>query len=68
MQPNCYEYDHDPSRQNIDDKGKLVEDLLKMLKEGSSSDVKIVLEDGEIHANKDILIYKVEFIFVENSL
>ena len=56
MQPNCYEYDHDPSRQNIDDKGKLVEDLLKMLKEGSSSDVKIVLEDGEIHANKDILI------------
>ena len=33
----------------------LISDLMKMIATGSSSDVKIVLEDGEICANKDVL-------------
>ena len=33
----------------------LIADLMKMIATGSSSDVKIVLEDGEIFANKDVL-------------
>ena len=33
----------------------LIFDLMKMISKGSSNDVKIVLKDGEIYANKDIL-------------
>ena len=35
---------------------QLSQDLLKMLEKGSSNDVTIVLEDGEVRANKDILV------------
>ena len=35
---------------------QLSQDLLKMLEKGSSNDVTIVLEDGEVKANKDILM------------
>ena len=52
----------DPYVQKIDDRGKLVEDLLKMIKGGSSNDVQIVLEDREIQANKDILIARSEYL------
>ena len=52
----------DPAVQKIDDRGKLVEDLLKIIKGGSSNDVQIVLEDGEIQANKDILIARSEYL------
>ena len=34
---------------------KLVQDFLGMLTSGSSNDVKLILEDGEILANKDVL-------------
>ena len=54
-------FDHDPAIQNLDDKSKLAEDLLKMLKDGTSNDVKIVLEDGEIRANKDILMARSDY-------
>ena len=35
---------------------RLTEDLLKLLENGSSNDVTIILEDGELRANKDILM------------
>ena len=54
-------FDYDPAIQNLDDKSKLAEDLLKMLKNGTSNDVKIVLEDGEIRANKDILMARSDY-------
>ena len=38
-----------------------VEDILKMLDRGSLNDVKIVLDDGEILANKDILMARSEY-------
>ena len=34
---------------------KVIDDLLKMMCQGTSHDVTIVLEDGEISANKDLL-------------
>ena len=34
---------------------KFVTDILSMLKKESLNDVKIILEDGEIRANKDVL-------------
>ena len=40
---------------------KLVQDLLGMLSRGSSNDVKIILEDGEILANKDVLSARCDF-------
>ena len=33
----------------------MISDIMKMITTGTSNDVKIVLEDGEIHANKDVL-------------
>ena len=33
----------------------LISDLMQMMTTGTSNDVKIVLEDGEIYANKDVL-------------
>ena len=43
------------------DRDTLVEDLLKMLERGSNNDVKIKLRDGEIVANKDILVARSEY-------
>ena len=43
------------------DRDSLAEDLLKMLERGSNSDVKIKLRDGEIVANKDILVARSEY-------
>ena len=45
----------------VDGKDKLFKDLLKMLSGGSSNDVKIVLEDGEILANKDVLSARCDY-------
>jgi len=39
----------------VNRRDELIADLMKMIATGSSSDVKIVLEDGEIFANKDVL-------------
>ena len=39
----------------------LIFDLMKMISKGSSNDVKIVLKDGEIFANKDILTARCAF-------
>ena len=36
-------------------------DMLKMLKDGSSNDVKIILDDGELLANKDVLAARCEY-------
>ena len=40
----------------MDDNEEFVEDILKMVQAGSLNDVKIRLSDGEIVANKDILM------------
>ena len=40
---------------------KLVQDLLGMLSRGSSNDVKIILEDEEILANKDVLSARCDY-------
>ena len=45
----------------VDGKDKLSKDLFKMLLGGSSNDVKIVLEDGEILANKDVLSARCDY-------
>ena len=42
-------------------KSKLGLDLLKRLSRGSSNDVKILLEDGEILANKDVLSARCDY-------
>ena len=39
----------------------LIADLMRMMAQGSSNDVKIVLEDGEIYANKDVLSARCEY-------
>ena len=46
---------------SFEDRSKLVEDLTRMLERGSLSDVKIKLSDGEIFANKDILMARNDF-------
>ena len=45
----------------LEDRDMLVEDLLKMLERGSPNDVKIKLKDGEIAANKDILMARSDY-------
>ena len=40
---------------------ELSKDMLKMLKDGSSNDVKIILDDGELLANKDVLAARCEY-------
>ena len=45
----------------LKDRGMLAEDLLKMLERGSLNDIKIKLSDGEIVANKDILMARSEY-------
>ena len=39
----------------------LIFDLMKMISKGSSNDVKIVLKDGEILANKDVLCARSDY-------
>ena len=48
------EYDHD-------DRDQFAKDILKMLERGSPNDVKIKLSDGEIFANKDILMARSDY-------
>ena len=38
-----------------------MEDILCLLKNGSSNDIRIILEDGEIQANKDVLSTRCEY-------
>ena len=45
----------------LDGRDKFVEDILQLLKKGSSIDVRIILEDGEILANKDVLSTRCEY-------
>ena len=45
----------------FDDRDQFAEDILKMLKRGSPNDVKIRCEDGDISANKDILMARSEY-------
>ena len=40
---------------------KLSSDMLKILKNGSSNDVKIILGDGELMANKDVLAARCDY-------
>ena len=40
---------------------KFKSDIMKMMTNGTSNDVKIVLEDGEIQANKDVLCARSDF-------
>lgn len=46
---------------SFDDREEFVEDVLGMLEKGSSNDIKIVLKDGEIFANLDILQRRSEY-------
>ena len=46
---------------NFEDRKQFDEDILKLLERGSSNDVKIKLSDGEINANKDILMARSEY-------
>ena len=39
----------------VDRRDKFVSDIMAMITNGTSNDVKIVLKDGEISANKDVL-------------
>ena len=48
----------------VDGKDKLSKDLFKMLLGGSSNDVKIVLEDGDILANKDVLSARCDYFAI----
>ena len=45
----------------MDDNEEFVDDILKMMQRGSLNDVKIRLSDGEIVANKDILMARSEY-------
>ena len=46
---------------DADFKEDFTEGMLRMLSEGSSNDVKIILSDGEIMANKDVLAAQSEY-------
>merc|ERR1719480_439092 len=50
-----------PRPRTFDDRDMLIKDLLNMLEQGSLNDVKIKLSDGEIVANKDILIARSDY-------
>ena len=46
---------------DFDERNQFAEDILKMLERGSPNDVKIKLCDGDIFANKDILMARSEY-------
>ena len=46
---------------DFDDRDRCSKDILKMLEQGSLHDVKIKLSDGDIFANKDILMARSEY-------
>ena len=48
-------------KDNFEDRKRFDEDILRMLERGSLNDVKIKLSDGEIVANKDILIARSDY-------
>ena len=45
----------------FEDKDRFAEDILRILEQGSHNDVKIMLCDGQIAANKDILMSRSEY-------
>jgi len=45
----------------LDGRDKFVEDILHLLKNGSFNDIRIILEDGEILANKAVLSTRCEY-------
>ena len=48
-----------------------ISDIMKMISSGTSNDVKIVVEDGEILANKDVLSVRSDYfatMFSNNKL
>ena len=51
----------DKSLHIMDNNKEFVEDILKMIQIGSLNDIKIKLSDGEIVANKDILMARSEY-------
>ena len=51
----------------INNKDKFSSDIMKMLTNGTSNDVKIVLEDGNILANKDVLCARSEYFSTMSS-
>ena len=48
-------------KSTINNTDKFKSDIVKMMTKGTSNDVKIVLEDGEIHANKDVLCARSDY-------
>ena len=46
---------------DFDERNQFTEDILKMLERGSPNDVQIKLSDGDISANKDILMARSEY-------
>ena len=55
------EEDVDDVEREIIGSEELVRDLMKMLKSGSKNDVTIVCQDGELKANRDILVARSEY-------
>ena len=53
--------DSDQEHFDGDFKTKFNKDMLAMLSQGSSNDVRIILSDGEITANKDVLAARCEY-------
>ena len=49
------------NRHRFQDRDTLVEDLLKMFEQGSLNNVTIKLRDGQIDANKDILMARSDY-------
>ena len=50
-----------PGTHILDGRDKFVEDILLLLRNGSFNDIRIILEDGEITANKDVLATRCEY-------
>ena len=46
---------------NVSQRDGFISDMMKMIAKGSSNDVRIVLKDGEISANKDVLSARCPF-------
>ena len=42
-------------------------DMMRMLANGSQHDVKIILDDGEIRAHRDILAFRCEYFAIERK-